>query len=820
MNKSKKDNRKIEILAPAASYEGMQAAMNAGCDAVYIGGRSFGARAFAKNPDDETMLRAIDEAHIRDKRLYLTVNTLLKEEELMDDLYNYLDKFYLQGLDAVIVQDIGVMNFIHRHFPKLPIHASTQTTITMADGISLIKELGVTRLVIPRELSFDEIRNIRDNSDIEIESFVHGALCYSYSGQCLMSSMIGGRSGNRGRCAQPCRMPYDFYSANNKISSDKEKYLLSPKDINMLALIPDLVEAGVNSFKIEGRMKRPEYAALVSSIYRKYVDYYLEHGESQYRQLIESKGYEQDMLDLMDIYNRGGFSQGYGRTYHGKDMMSMDRPNHSGVYVGELTDKNKRQVEITFEENVNAQDVLEIRGKDGESIYEFTLKDPLRAGKSLWANGGNKLDDIKVGESVYRTRNNRLLDRITRDYIENDSKQGIKAHLTARVGKRLELTLTYKGISSTTYNDKVQSAKNQPMTRDKIQVQISKMGDTPYYLDEFEVDMDDNIFIPVGWLNEIRRDAVELLQKAVIGKYTRTKNDLLAYKDGSNNEKRKSPEENSKIGLTLSIQTEDQFDGALDIEEVTAIHAQYDRFSLGKLIVMSKKAAGLDKKFYISLPQICRLSVYKKIEKDLITLMDEETVTGFVAKNLEEVALLKRYNNKEIILNYNVYLFNSEARDFYKRSGFDHYTASVELNYQELKKLGTEDCDLVAYGHLPLMVSAQCLYESTGKCKACKAEENRTDYLIDRLGEKFYVQTNCKSCYNTILNGKFLSLLNHLDEIRSLKPKNIRLDFTIEDKDKVWSVTNAFVNVFYRGENPEKYMTQDYTTGHFRRGVD
>ncbi len=245
--------KQVEILAPAGSYDGMRAAMNAGCDAVYIGGSSFGARAYADNPDTGVLLRAIDEAHIRGKKLYLTVNTLLKEDELAGQLYSFLEKYYLQGLDAVIVQDVGVLHFIHEHFPKLPIHASTQMTLTMAQGANLLKDYGVTRLVASRELSLKEIQILRENTKLEIEAFVHGALCYCYSGQCLMSSIIGGRSGNRGRCAQPCRMPYQLFLGDKKLSSDQEKYLLSPKDINMAALIPEFIEAGINSFKIEGR---------------------------------------------------------------------------------------------------------------------------------------------------------------------------------------------------------------------------------------------------------------------------------------------------------------------------------------------------------------------------------------------------------------------------------------------------------------------------------------------------------------------------------------------------------------------------------------
>lgn len=383
---------KIEILAPAGSYEGMKAAMNAGCDAVYIGGSSFGARANANNLEEAVMLQAIDEAHIREKKLYLTVNTLIKEKERTEKLYQFLDKFYLQGLDAVIVQDVGVMHFIHRNFPNLPIHASTQTTITMAQGVELLRDCGVTRLVTPRELSLAEIKDISNNTDLEIETFVHGALCYCYSGQCLMSSMLGGRSGNRGRCAQPCRMPYQLLDGDKNIPLKEGSHVLSPKDIFTVPLIPEMIEAGIHSFKIEGRMKRPEYAAAASYVYRKYTDLYFSIGKEKFDQYIKDKDsdYAQDKMNLLDIYNRGGFSEGYFDDYHGKTMMSMGRPNHSGVKVGQVKEIRGSQVSILLSENVNAQDILEIRDPI-ETDYEFTVKDFHEKGNLLVTNVGRRL---------------------------------------------------------------------------------------------------------------------------------------------------------------------------------------------------------------------------------------------------------------------------------------------------------------------------------------------------------------------------------------------------------------------------------------------
>ncbi len=837
-------DRRIEILAPAGSYESMRAAMNAGCDAVYIGGNFFGARAYANNLDEETLIRAIDEAHIRDKRLYLTVNTLVKETELQDRLYGYLERLYQEGLDAVIVQDVGVMNFIHRNFPELPIHASTQTTLTMAQGANLLKESGVTRLVTARELSFQEIKDIRKNTDLEIETFVHGALCYCYSGQCLMSSMIGGRSGNRGRCAQPCRMPYQFHSGDSRLSTDQEKYLLSPKDINTIELIPELVEAGIDSFKIEGRMKRPEYAAGVASMYRKYVDLFLQSGKESYQKYLQGKEYEKDMRDLLDLYNRGGFSEGYGKTYHGKKMMSMNRPNHSGILIGEVASLKGGKAGIHLKEDINAQDILEIRNKEGEALYEFTVKDSTPRGSILWTNIGSISSEKHKGRSshrsiqaenmVYRTKNNQLLDQITEKYISSDKKQGISGILTAKLDQPLKLTLRYHDSTVTAYQDKVQLAMKQPMTKEKLSAPVLKLGDTPYYLEELTVDFDEAVFVPVAWLNEIRRDAIQLLQDAVLQGYKRQ---LPVLKDSENirtghpiinNEDQPETVRGEHLeqtpGFVITIRTQEQFEEAIKYAGINKIYADYHGFSVEEFIRMAKDCGEREIRFYLILPQICRLSTYVMIKKDIALLYGENDITGFVVKNFEEVALMKSfeaegYKKKDLILNHNMYIFNQEAKLFWKKRGVTQYTAPVELNSRELRSLGLSDCDLLVYGYLPVMVSAQCLYESTSSCKRCKDGKLRIDHLIDRMGMKFYVQTNCKGCYNVIYNGQCLSLLRYTEEVKSLLPANLRLDFTFESGEEVKQVLKAF-QIVYRDKGRAELPMENLTAGHFKRGVE
>lgn len=906
-------NRKIEILAPAGSYDSMRAAMNAGCDAVYIGGSSFGARAYAQNLDEDMLLKAIDEAHIRGKRVYLTVNTLLKERELADQLYKYLKKYYQRGLDAVIVQDVGVLHFIHRHFPDLPIHASTQMALTMACGAELLKEHGVTRLVTSRELSLHEIKNIRENTDLEIETFVHGALCYCYSGQCLMSSMIGGRSGNRGRCAQPCRMPYRLFSDGKCLSGEQPVYLLSPKDINTLAIIPELLEAGIDSFKIEGRMKSPEYAAVTSYMYRKYVDLYFKLGAQGYRSYINDNEFKEDMLKLQDVYNRGGFSQGYAKAYHGKEMMSLYRPNHSGVLVGRVKAAADGYADISLRERLNAQDVLEIRhGQD--KVYEFTLKDYHEAGeliriklprvaKSSNISSKNHTDRegmvlserVKVGAEVYRTRNNSLLDYLAEEYIKRDQQYPVKGILKAKRGERLTLTLSYsdkalenkgktelnnrsneayerskdaddsmKNLSITAYKDPVEQALKQPVTEDRIRAQLEKTGDSFFYFDKLLIEADDNIFIPIAKLNELRREAINLLEEAIKASYRRpdrqndnkdadSRNDSKDadrqndYKEEderlpSTDDKDKAEsismdpfkaESISKglygdFGMAVSVQTMKQWRMALNLPEITALYVYYESFSNNDLLSMARQTMKAGKDFYLTLPHICRLAVYNRLKKDLSELTACDEIKGYVVKNFEEIALLKSLFNigaatKQIILNYNMYVYNNEARSFWIEQGIRHFTAAVELNHKELRELCTTDSDILVYGHLPLMISAQCVFDNSAGCMKGKMagtdpEEGVSGVLVDRLDKEFFVKAYCKSCYNIIYNGQPLALHKQAEEIIALKPKNIRLDFSLETDEQMKKVLNIFINSYCYGKDVDETI-DSYTTGHFKRGI-
>jgi len=837
--------RQIEILAPAGSYEGLTAAINASCDAVYIGGNKFGARAYANNLDEETMLRAIDYAHIHDKKIYMTINTLCKNSELDNELYNYLIKYYEQGLDAVIVQDIGVLQFVHEHFPDLSIHASTQMTLTMAQGADALKHMGITRLVNARELSVEELKTIRANTDLEIESFVHGALCYCYSGQCLMSSMFGGRSGNRGRCAQPCRMPYQLRGDHKNLMEQEEKYLLSPKDICTLEIIPQLIDAGIDSFKIEGRMKRPEYAAGVSYTYRKYVDKYLELGKGRYETYINDHKEELrlDVMLLQDLYNRGGFTQGYYANRNGKTMISVLRPNHSGVHIGEVKSVKENQAQIQLIENINPQDILEIQ-EDSECLYEFTVKSGENNGKVYSANFG-KGSKIRPGNQVYRTKNNLLLDDLGERFLKDEKKEPILGELTAKVGENLKLKLSCRNIEIEFEGEPVEEAKNQPMTEDKIRKQMLKTNDTSYVFQELLIEIIGSVFIPVQKLNELRRNSLEALSAAIAGDSRRiatkmqddsglktnctcNKNDVLELDNQLGMDKK-----SYKPGISIEIGNKQQLKAACRLEEVSNIYVDSDIVPFSQLLEITRYIKQSRKKCYIIFPHIFRKDTYQLFLKHKTILVDD-TIDGYVLRSYEEYEFAFKVLGfltlgKEIITDYNLYVMNDQAVKAWERMGVKQYTTPVELNYFELKELVGIYYDMIVYGKIPLMVSTQCLiktatgvnnknYSKTNEAPCCGIGIEHIE-LIDRYQKSFQVKRHCRDCYNTIYNSQCLSLLHNSEEVKGLKPKNIRLNFTFESAEETEMVIQAFVQT-YIYDNLQIKEISDFTRGHFKRGVE
>lgn len=814
--------KNVEILAPAGSYESLRGAINGGCDAVYLGGSQFGARAFAENFDEDTMLRAIDYVHYFDKKIYLTVNTLLHNQEIEEQLFSYLEKYYMQGLDAVIVQDPGVLAFLHRNFPKLPIHASTQMTFTTEQGGELLKGQGVTRFVTSRELGLQEIVGVRQRTQLEMETFVHGALCYCYSGQCFLSSMVGGRSGNRGRCAQPCRMQYQVKDeCGNSVSTPP--YVLSPKDMCTLDKIPDLVDAGIDSFKIEGRMKKPEYAAFTAHLYRKYTDLYLEYGKQYNSYLAKHKReLEYDYTCLMDLYNRGGFSSGYFYEKNGLTQMSMVRPNHSGVEVGVVERVKKNRAVIGLKEDIYAQDVLEFRRKDGTVLYEYTVKQNTSAQTGITETNTKPGSHIMPGTKVYRTRRSVLLANIQEQILQRQKKISVSFFAKVKVGEPFVLTCSSNQKSVTVYGLPVEAAKSQPMTREKIEKQFRKLSQTIFEMDNCEISMSEEVFVPVGQLNELRRQGLEQLLCAMTVSYKRQQpvNQPLFLE--------KHSDEKIKPEFTVSVSTAEQAEAVNDVKEVTAIILDLGSMSENQ---MQRIALESQKEIIFILPAVIRRDTYETlelamkhayVEKKAVTPLEQlfsmKNVVGFLIKNYEGIALYKKYvepNSKQYArLDYNMYTCNREAKVFWKHFGIVKSTASVELNGAEWKENVCADQEIIIYGRTAVMTSAQCVCKNTLGCR----QEQRMLYLKDRFEKTYSCLNRCKYCYNQMYEKIPTSLHEYAKEIIDMKPESFRIEFLQEAGQEAKEILLFLIDIF-RGKKQSECPIKEYNIGHFRKGI-
>lgn len=717
--------RQIELLAPAGSYEGFEAAIGAGADAVYVGGAAFGARAYAKNFGEEELLKAIDTAHIHGKKLYLTVNTLLKNREMEERLFDYLSPFYREGLDAVIVQDLGVFSFIKKSFPELPLHASTQMTVTGPEGMRFLEEKGASRVVAARELSLEELKKMHMASPIEIEAFVHGALCYSYSGQCLMSSIFGGRSGNRGRCAQPCRLPYGTSLTKGKYKNGREICPLSLKDINTIEILPEILEAGVTSLKIEGRMKQPEYTAAVTSMYRKYLDILSSCKRDAYH--VE----ERDMKYLVDVFNRGGSCRGYYEMQNGPSMMAFENEKKTG--------------------NVS-------------------------------------IEIIK-------------------------RKEKIKGKLSLFSGSPAILEVSFGDICVCAASGEVQAAQNRPVEEERIRQQMEKLGNTPYIWEKLEIEMEDGIFVPVKVLNEVRREALTLLEEACLETKRRT-DGILPNRRGF---KKNTPSE--KTALYVSCENLETAKVLLKEPEVTGM---YLPFRIMKNLLDEGVERGLE--MYLSLPHIVR----GEMPEDFLETAGEwllRGMKGFLVRNLESYGMMKRAGfEKFCVLDASMYAWNNEAVSFWKEEGVMRNTVPFELNEGELRHRDNRDSEMIVYGYIPLMVSAQCVQKNLYGCR----KEESGAWLKDRYGKEFYASCECRPwktentkektpCYNIIYNSIPYGLLGEARQIKELGIEKVRLSFTIEEADEALKICRDFVSAYRKGK---KVSAGEYTKGHFKRGAE
>lgn len=713
-------NRDVEILAPAGSMECLRAAVAAGADAIYLGGTKFGARAYAQNLSEEDLVQAIEYVHIHGRKIYMTVNTLLKDREL-NELYAYLLPYYKAGLDGVIVQDIGAVKFIGEYFPEMPVHASTQMTITNTLGADFLKRYGITRVVPARELSLKEIRDMKKQTGLEMECFVHGALCYCYSGQCLLSSMIGGRSGNRGQCAQPCRLPY-------QTEGKKPADLMSLKDLCTIDILPELIDAGIDSFKIEGRMKQPEYVYTVVKMYRKYADQYLKlqkegKGKSSYHVS------EADKRELLATYQRRGYCEGYYYQHNGKDMVSLKRPKN---------------------------------GRDGS------------AEEKPW-------QDIKVQEKI----------------------NGI---LTLSVGNRAKLTVSCGDVTVECIGQEVQAAQKQPLDPARIEKQMRKTGNTEFTFDNLEILIEGNVFLPMQALNELRREGIEELTEQIQMQYRREE-------AGCGMKKATAGFDSDADGVTetagkkeccisASVQNKAQLDTAVN-SKIRYIYLEED--------VEFEREDGVQ--YFLAMPYIFRENTIKRYEKMYTEI--EKKYDGILIRNWESYAWLKRHEyQKEIRSDYNLYIFNRKTKEELRQLGIARGTASVELNDRELARIGIEEQVFIAYGYQPVMISAGCIQKTSASCDG----KGGVLSISDRYQKKFAVRRYCRDCYNVMYNSAPLFLADKAEEVHALAPAELRLDFTTESSGQVKEICHAYTLAFEKACKTEPPM-QDYTRGHFKRGV-
>ena len=703
-------NKDFELLAPAGNLEIFKGVIESGADAVYVGGSMFGARAYANNFTEDELLEAIDFVHLRGVKVYLTVNTLIKNSEF-SKLYDYLLVYYKRGLDAVIVQDIGVVKAIHEYFPSLEIHTSTQMTVTGADGVRFLSQFGVTRVVMAREVSLAEMKRIHEETGMELEAFVHGALCYSYSGQCLFSSILGGRSGNRGRCAQPCRLPYT-------VEGKKDEYILSLKDMCGIKALDKLHDAGVYSLKIEGRMKQLEYACGVVKYYRSYIDSMKPVTDADYDR-------------IKALGNRCGFTDRYYFDHNGSDMGTYVKPNFVSNAAEPSPEKRKLSIE---------------------------------------------------GELVLR--------------------EGEPGSLTVKRGD-----VTYKASI-----EPVSAALKAPLDKKAAIDRINKTGDTDFEFSHIKAQIGENVFVPNGALNKLRRDAISGLCDKLLKKYYR--NDarytdmpgLTALPEYVVKSDAAHDEAINDYTTICSCMTRTQLDTLIGYDCFDVFYLDFDMYDRNTLIQQFaddvQSLTKRNKKVYLMLPTIFRADssdYFVTIAKEL----DNVSFEGFVVKNYEELYLTENlFTGRKVILDHNMYTFNDVSKSAFFEHGVSGDTVPLELNSREIMHRNNIGSQMIVYGYYPLMTTANCVHKNTKGCD----KKQKLIYLKDRYNKSFAVCNNCKECYNTIYNSLPTMLTKNISKLKEAGIRSFRYSFTIETPKQIKAVMDDKV--------------AEYTNGHYKRGVE
>ena len=815
----------VELLSPVGDFECLKAAVQNGANSVYFGADIFSARAFATNFDDETLEKVIEYAKIRGVKTNLTLNTLIKNNELESAL-NLAKKAYKFGIDAIIVQDLGLAMKLIKTFPDLPVHASTQMTVHNLNGALELQDLGFKRIVLSRELSVNDIDFICKNTDVEIETFIHGALCISYSGQCLFSSMIGGRSGNRGKCAGPCRLPFELLENDKKINSG---YLLSTRDLCGLDYIPKLIESGVKCFKIEGRMKSPEYVATVTRIYRKYID--LAYSNEEY--IID----ENDRKELLQVFNRGMSSSGHLSNSGNKDLVYKEKPNNMGLYLGKIQKYNEKKglITIKLNEPIKIGDTISVDYEQGsytvselmncnnKNITETNVGDTVIIGRMK----GN----IKLGNNVYKMSSKELSDLAKSSYSKEYRKVALNCNISIKEGKPIVVSVSsasnielYKDLFINYVSDLIPlEAKNRPLSEETIISQFSKTASTPFEFKHFNIDLDNGLFIPkLSLLNDLRRKVLALVEDYALQKIKRNdsiENNLISdhqYEDIKDSLNSNANSKNFDISLLLNILNID-YDYSKLSDKIKNVYIPLKYFTNRNFADILHI---LDSKFniYIYMPTIIKSNYKNLLFSNIESTLQNYKIQGFVISNICNFKLLeslsKEFNkNFEIITNYTFNVYNNYTISELKELGAIRYTISPELDKTTINSLSnctSLDNELIVYGKTPVLNMNYCLLGETDKCyPTCKQKCNsKNSYLLkDRLNMTFQISPDNIQTVTTIYNSK----------ITSISPSDFNINFARIDilNENIDEINNIVLKV----KNGERLEGKNYTNGNLNREI-
>lgn len=796
----------IELLSPVGDFECLKAAVQNGADAVYLGASSFSARASATNFDLSGLKDAIDYAKLRGVKVHLALNTLIKNDEL-NDAIELAKSAYEFGIDALIVQDYGLCSILRKHFPNLPIHASTQMSIHNLEGVEQLKSLGFSRVILSRELSLNELGFIKSNSDIELEVFIHGALCISYSGQCLLSSMIGGRSGNRGKCGQACRLPYNLISKSDKEICMDKGYILSPKDLCGLSFIPDLIKTGISSLKIEGRMKTPEYVATVTRIYRKYID--LAYLDKDY--IVK----EQDLKDLLQVFNRGGFSNGHLSHTPNQKLVFKEKSNNMGIYIGNVANYNasKGYITLNLNDKLAIGDTISLEKETGKyNVSELMINkkniDCANTGEVVTI--GRMKGNISPGDKIYKLESKTLIQLAKKSYNIDNKKINLDCSIFIKKDSPIYIKVSGPENLDLTIDSEIlpSSAINNPITKERIISQFSKTGNTPFQFTEIEVNLDSDMYVNISDLNELRRYTLQKVQEKLISSYERSLNTGLPSVSFNTNLKKIGYK---KVSLLLNIL--DINYNYSELENVDCIYIPLKYFVKTEYSnILKNLTTSFDT--YIYMPNIIKPNYRNLLTNNIDKALSEYDIKGFVLSNISNIKILEKYKDHyEFIGNYTLNILNNLAIEAYSNLGISNITLSPELDKENIIKIASNSktkTELVVYGNTPVMTTGYCIFGKSNKCYPnCKAlcKSKNVYYLKDRIGFYFRVIADNVQTINTVYNSKITSI-NHSD----LPVNVVRIDILDENILEI----NNIINIVKSGQRLDG---KDYTNGNFIREI-